>query len=74
MKERTEERILVSQAKASYWKIYKDIEGNPDEGRFEEEWRKIKEGVIALEERGGWIEVTAQDRVHGDRSRKESLL
>ena len=65
MKERTEERILVAQAKASYWKRYRDNEGSQDKGRFEEEWKKVKEGVLALEERGGWIDEKIKDIGHG---------
>ena len=60
LKERTEERIMISKAKANYWKKYRSMEEkmNEDRGeiRNEDSWKQLKNGIQALEERGGWIE------------------
>ena len=52
MKERTEERIIISQAKANYWKRYRG-EG---EGKHDKVWSTLGAGIMALKEnRGGWV-------------------
>ena len=58
MKERTEERIIISQAKANYWKRHRGEGG----GKNDKEWRALREGILALEEEGGWI--MEEDRMH----------
>ena len=58
LRERTEERILVSQAKANYWKKWRE---KKEEGtEMMQEWGNLMKGIIALEERGGW-RVTKDD-------------
>ena len=59
LKERSEERIIVSKAKANYWKRYRDIEDEEER----EHWQALKRAVIALEERGGWTD--AKDDLGG---------
>ena len=54
--QRREIRILISQAKANYWKKYRSRgEGDEDERGNDEAWRSLREGILALEEEGGWI-------------------
>ena len=53
LKRRTEERISVSQAKANYWKQHRSGGGGGMENR--EDWKRLREGILALEEDGGWI-------------------
>ena len=61
MKERTEERIIISQARANYWKRHRG-EGV---GKNDKEWSALREGILALEEdKGGWI--VEEDRMHLD--------
>ena len=55
LKERTEERMMISEAKANYWKKYRSGGDGVEEDKHAKEWRKLKEGVISLEEKGGWI-------------------
>jgi hypothetical protein len=56
MKQRTEERIIISQAKANSWKRYRSRgEGEEEERENEEAWRSLRVGILALEEEGGWI-------------------
>ena len=52
MKERTEERIIISRANANYWKRHRGEGG----GKHDKEWIALREGILALEEdKGGWI-------------------
>ena len=57
LKSRTEERLLVSQAKANLWKRYRDGDDEEDGSEMgaEEEtaWRNILDGVKELEEEDG---------------------
>ena len=63
IKRRTEERIEISQAKANYWKWYreggKDKRTGEKSDRREEErrkvWIRLNEEIISLEEDGEWI-------------------
>ena len=50
IRERTAQRIEISQAKANYWKMHRGEKKSPNE-----EWMKVREGILMLEERGGWI-------------------
>ena len=48
-KMRTEERMVVSMAKANYWKHYRGgdmMEGEVDDTK--EAWKALKEGILAL--------------------------
>ena len=49
LKRRTEERVAVSQAKANYWKQHRSGGGIENK----ENWKKLREGIMALEEDGG---------------------
>jgi hypothetical protein len=46
MKERTAQRIEISRAKGNYWKMHR---GESTSGN-EKEWKRLREGILALEE------------------------
>ena len=54
MKQRTEERLEIARAKENYWKLHRG-EGGGDKERCNA-WKKVKECIASLEERGNWIE------------------
>ena len=66
LKERTEERILISQAKANYWKEYRGRGGRMEGEDIENDatWKRLKDVIQVLEERGRWIE--AEDALEED--------
>ena len=58
LKERTDERILISQAKANYWKEYRGRGGRMEGEDIENDatWKRLRDVIRVLEERGRWIE------------------
>ena len=50
LKTRTEERIEISQAKANYWKRFRDGgERDMEEGDHMEAWKGLRKAIVALE-------------------------
>ena len=70
IKERSEERILISQAKANYWKMHRGGKKGYEE-KYEQHWRNIKDGILALEEEGSWI--SKEDCIQ-DAANKEEMI
>ena len=56
LKKRTEERIEIAKAKDNYWKRYRTRKEEEMKVVEVEAWKKIEEGIILLEEEGGWRE------------------
>ena len=69
MKQRTEERLEIARAKENYWKLHRS-EGERDEERCNA-WKKVKECITSLEERGNWNEKGEMTRsAEGEDDRK----